>query len=214
MKKLILLVACILPMVTAHAQGRSAAQAAALEAQLQTAEVEGAAAAVRPGDEDLTCQQLQDEIVAAAQSPELQAALQPFAGQVQSDQAQVEQAQQNRRANAGPKARWWWRRRFVPLAGARRRNRGSAEQRRGHGDSSGRHGAGGANAAASRAESRTNFRRRRGGGRHDGHGDARSACHGARRSEEVRVVERRLVLGATQRRLKRCRSRRRGERRR
>ena len=92
--KFILLVVCTLSVFTVHAQGRRAAEAAALEAQLRTAEVEGAAAAVRPGDEDLTCQQLQDEIVAAAQSPELQAALQPFAQQAQSDQAQVEAAQQ------------------------------------------------------------------------------------------------------------------------
>jgi hypothetical protein len=92
--KLILVVVCLLPVFAVPAQGRRAAEAAALEAQLRTAEVEGAAAAVRPGDEDLTCQQLQDEIVAAAQSPELQAALQPFAEQAQSDQAQVEEAQQ------------------------------------------------------------------------------------------------------------------------
>jgi hypothetical protein len=91
--KLILVVACLLPMFAVHAQGRRAAEAAALEAQLRAAEVEGAAAAVRPGDEDLTCQQLQDEIVAAAQSPELQAALQPFAAQAQSDQAQLQEAQ-------------------------------------------------------------------------------------------------------------------------
>jgi hypothetical protein len=93
--KLILLVVCTLSVFTVHAQGRiGAAEAAALEAQLKTAEVEGAAAAVRPGDEDLTCQQLQDEIVAAAQSPEFQAALRPFAEQAQADQAQIEAAQQ------------------------------------------------------------------------------------------------------------------------
>jgi hypothetical protein len=93
--KLVLLVVCTLPVVAAHAQGgRGAAQAAALEAQLQGADAQGAANANRPGDEDLTCQQLQDEIVAAAQSPEFQGALQPFAEQAQADQAQVEEAQQ------------------------------------------------------------------------------------------------------------------------
>jgi hypothetical protein len=92
--KLILLVVCTLPAFAVHAQGRrGAAEAAALEAQLQTAEVQGAAAAVRPGDEDLTCEQLQAEITAAAQSPELQAGLQPFAEQAQADQAQIEEAQ-------------------------------------------------------------------------------------------------------------------------
>jgi hypothetical protein len=92
--KLILLVVCTLPALAVHAQGRrGAAEAAALEAQLQAAEVEGAAAAIRPGDEDLTCEQLLTEVTAAAQSPELQAGLKPFAEQAQSDQAQIEEAQ-------------------------------------------------------------------------------------------------------------------------
>lgn len=91
--KLIVLVVCTLSVFAAHAQGRrGAAQAASLEAQLEAAEAQGAAAAVRPGDEDLTCEQLQAEITAAAQSPEFLAALQPLAAQ--SDPAQIEEAQQ------------------------------------------------------------------------------------------------------------------------
>jgi len=92
--KLILLVVCSLSVFAAHGQGRRAAQANALEAQLEAAEAEGAAAARRPGDEDLTCEQLQAEITAAAQSPEFQAALQPFAAQAQVDHAQIDEAQQ------------------------------------------------------------------------------------------------------------------------
>jgi hypothetical protein len=93
--KLILLMVCTLPALAVHAQGRrGAAEAAALEAQLQAAEVDGAAAAIRPGDEDLTCEQLLTEVTAAAQSPELQAGLKPFAEQAQTDQAQIEEAQQ------------------------------------------------------------------------------------------------------------------------
>jgi hypothetical protein len=93
--KLVLFVACTLSVFAAHAQGgRGAGQAAALEAQLEAAQAQEAAAAIRPGDEDLTCEQLQNEIIAAAQSPDLQAALKPFAEQAQSDQAQIADAQQ------------------------------------------------------------------------------------------------------------------------
>jgi hypothetical protein len=92
--KLIFVVACVLPVFAVHAQGRRAAEAAALEAQLQAAQAEGTANAARPGDENLTCDELQTELAAVAQSPEFQAGLAPFAAQAQEQQAQVAEAQQ------------------------------------------------------------------------------------------------------------------------
>jgi hypothetical protein len=92
--KPILVLACLLPVFAVHSQGRRAAEAQALEAQLEAAQAEGTANAVRPGDESLTCDQLQAEIATVAQSSEIQAGLAPFAEQAQADQAQVAEAQQ------------------------------------------------------------------------------------------------------------------------
>lgn len=91
--KLFLLVICTLSAFGAHAQTPTAAQAAALEAQLEASQAQETAAAVRPVADNLTCEELQTEMVTIAQSPDMQAGLQAFAGQAQKSQEQVAEAQ-------------------------------------------------------------------------------------------------------------------------
>jgi hypothetical protein len=61
--------------------------------QVIDAQALGTANAVRPGDEDLSCEALQAEIVAIAQSPEMQAFAQSAGQQAHADLAQIQQAQ-------------------------------------------------------------------------------------------------------------------------
>jgi hypothetical protein len=51
------------------------------------------AAASRPGDENLTCEQLQEEFIAAAMDPALQAKVQAAGAQAEKDMAAMENAQ-------------------------------------------------------------------------------------------------------------------------
>ena len=57
------------------------------------AQAAGAAAAVRPGDEDLSCEALQTEMVAIAQSPAMQNFAQGFGAQAQADLDKLNEAQ-------------------------------------------------------------------------------------------------------------------------
>lgn len=94
--RMILLAVCVFPALAAHAQGLStAAQAGGLQAQLEAAQAQGTAAAARPGDEKLTCDEMQTEIVAVAQSPEFQAGLALFGNPAQRDPGQIDDAQQH-----------------------------------------------------------------------------------------------------------------------
>lgn len=61
--------------------------------QVFDAQAQGAASAVRAGDEDMSCEALQAEIVAIAQSPAMQNFAQGFGAQAQADLAKIEQAQ-------------------------------------------------------------------------------------------------------------------------
>jgi hypothetical protein len=80
-----------------------AAQQRALADQIAAAQAAGEANASRPGDESLSCEALQAEMVAIAQSPEMQAFTQTAAAQAQADLAQINAAQaaQQQAAAAG-----------------------------------------------------------------------------------------------------------------
>jgi hypothetical protein len=77
-----------------------AAQQQALADQLAAAQAAAEANAVRPGDEDLSCEALQAEIVAIAQSPEMQAFAQSAGAQAQADLAVINEAQAAQQAAA------------------------------------------------------------------------------------------------------------------
>jgi hypothetical protein len=68
--------------------------------QLIDAQAEAAANAARPGDEDLSCEALQAEIVAIAQGSEMQAFAQGFGQQAAADLASVQEAQQAQQEEA------------------------------------------------------------------------------------------------------------------
>jgi hypothetical protein len=95
--RIVLVVVCALAAASASAQrSRDLAreQRAAQAAQeLADAEAAGAAAAVRPGDEDLSCEALQTEMVAIAQSPAMQNFAQGFGAQAQADFDKLNEAQ-------------------------------------------------------------------------------------------------------------------------
>ncbi len=74
--------------------------------EITDAQAAGAAAAVRPGDEDLSCEALQTEMVAIAQSPAMQNFAQGFGAQAQADldklnEAQAEAEEQTKSARKG-----------------------------------------------------------------------------------------------------------------
>jgi hypothetical protein len=80
----------------AAASAQSAADTARHEAaaqQIIDAQAQAEANAVRPGDENLSCEALQAEMMALAQSPEMQTFAQGFGAQAQADLASLEQAQ-------------------------------------------------------------------------------------------------------------------------
>jgi hypothetical protein len=86
-------------------QGRDVSAQQDAEQQLLAAQAEAAANAVRPGDEDLSCEALQTEMMAIAQS--MQSSMQGFSQQAAADLAQVQQAQQTaeqQAAQARPRA--------------------------------------------------------------------------------------------------------------
>ncbi len=68
------------------------------EQQLLAAQAEATASAVRAGDEDLSCEALQTEMMTIAQS--MQSGVQPFAQQATADLAQAQEAQQAAEAQA------------------------------------------------------------------------------------------------------------------
>lgn len=72
----------------------------ALQQQLLEAQAAAQAGAVRPGDEDLTCEALQAEIVSLGQAMQQDPALQSLAAQAQADLAKMQGAQQAAEAQA------------------------------------------------------------------------------------------------------------------
>ena len=78
-----------------------AKQQEALADQLEAAQAAAEANASRPGDEALSCEALQAEMVAIAQSPEMQAFAQTAGAQAQSDLAKINEAQAAQQAAAG-----------------------------------------------------------------------------------------------------------------
>ena len=85
-------------------RGDSAAQQQALADQIASAQAAAEANASRPGDENLSCEALQAEMAAIAQSPEMQAFTQTAGAQAQANLAQINaaQAQQQAAAQARP----------------------------------------------------------------------------------------------------------------
>jgi hypothetical protein len=71
---------------------RDVSQQQDAEDRILEAQTEGTANAVRPGDDDLTCEALQTEMIALAQ--QLQTGVQGFGLQAQADLARAEEAQQ------------------------------------------------------------------------------------------------------------------------
>jgi hypothetical protein len=90
----------ILMLASIFAASAAIAQSAANRAreeqtvkQIEEAQALAEANAVRPGDENLSCEALQAEMMALAQSPEMQAFAQGFGAQAQADLAGLQQAQ-------------------------------------------------------------------------------------------------------------------------
>lgn len=103
--RIVLLVPYLLAAFAASAQNDDLArQQQALADQLTAAQAAGEANALRPGDEDLSCEALQAEMVAIAQSPEMQAFTQSAGAQAQADLAQISEAQAAQQA-AQPRQR-------------------------------------------------------------------------------------------------------------
>jgi hypothetical protein len=73
--------------------------------QLAAAEAAAQANAVRPGDEALSCEALQAEMVAIVQSPEMQAFVQTAGPQAQAQLAQLNAAQAEQEAAASSRPR-------------------------------------------------------------------------------------------------------------
>lgn len=88
----IALVAALIPAVTAFAQAVAPGNAQDFESMRKAMEAAQASAS-RPGDEDLTCEQLQEELAATANDPALQAHIQEAGAQAQKDMEVMEQAQ-------------------------------------------------------------------------------------------------------------------------
>jgi hypothetical protein len=103
--KTVLLVPFVFSTFTAAAQNDLAAQQQALADQIAAAQAAGEANASRPGDESLSCEALQAELVAIAQSPEMQAFVQTAGAQAQSQLDQLNEAQAAQQAAAGPRPR-------------------------------------------------------------------------------------------------------------
>ena len=89
--RVVLFVSLVLLSAAASAQNVDRRLEAAGQS-LAEAQTQGEASAARPGDEDLSCEALQAEMVAIAQSPEMQG-LGGFAQQAQTDFAAVQEAQ-------------------------------------------------------------------------------------------------------------------------
>jgi hypothetical protein len=102
----VLLAPFLLTAFTATAQNDDlAAQQQALADQIAAAQAAAEANASRPGDENLSCEALQAEMVAIAQSPEMQAFAQSAGAQAQSQLAQINEAQAAQQAVAESRPR-------------------------------------------------------------------------------------------------------------
>ena len=102
----VLLVPLLWVAVAASAQNDDLAkQQEALAEQLEAAQAAGEANASRPGDEALSCEALQAELVAIAQSTEMQSFAQTAGVQAQADLAKINEAQAAQQAAAGSRPR-------------------------------------------------------------------------------------------------------------
>ena len=100
--RIVLLVPFVSAAFAASAQDDNlAAQQQALADQITAAQAAAEANASRPGDENLSCEALQAEMVAIAQSPEMQAFTQTAGAQAQANMAQISAAQAAQQAAAG-----------------------------------------------------------------------------------------------------------------
>jgi hypothetical protein len=102
----LLFVPFVLTAFTVAAQNDDlAAQQQALADQLTAAQAAAEANASRPGDESLSCEALQSEIVAIAQSPEIQGFVQTAGAQAQAQLAQINEAQAAQQAATSSRPR-------------------------------------------------------------------------------------------------------------
>jgi hypothetical protein len=93
MKTALLVLSCFAAGAASAQNDDLAAQQQAVANQLAAAQAAAEANASRPGDEDLSCEALQAEMVAIAQSPEMQAFVQTAGAQAQADLAEINAAQ-------------------------------------------------------------------------------------------------------------------------
>jgi hypothetical protein len=91
---LLLCLACSVGTAVAQEPTEPAPSAEAMQQQLLEAKAAAEAGATRPGDEDLSCEALQAEIVSLAQTMQQDPALQTMAAQAQADLAKIQEAQQ------------------------------------------------------------------------------------------------------------------------
>lgn len=91
---LLLCLACSVGTAVAQEPTEPAPPAEAMQQQLLDAKAAAEAGATRPGDEDLSCEALQAEIVSIAQAMQQDPAMQSMATQAQADLAKIQEAQQ------------------------------------------------------------------------------------------------------------------------
>lgn len=89
-----LIVAIAAGLIVQPAYAQTEEQAARLEASMAAAQAQAA----RPGDEGLTCEQLETEMIALMQSPEVQARMTAMGAQGQEMQQEMNEAQRRARA--------------------------------------------------------------------------------------------------------------------
>ncbi len=94
------LVLCLACSVGSALAQETAPSADALQQQLLEAQAAAEAGAARPGDEDLSCEALQAEMVSIAQAMGQDPALQSMAAQAQADLAKIQDGQQAAEAQA------------------------------------------------------------------------------------------------------------------
>jgi hypothetical protein len=101
-----LVVAFVLAAFASSAQNDDlSAQQQALAEQITAAQAAAEANASRPGDEDLSCEALQAELMAIAQGPEMQGFVQTAGVQAQADLAKINEAQAAQQAAAESRPR-------------------------------------------------------------------------------------------------------------
>lgn len=88
-----LLGGCVMPMPMGGAGlGSNPAEAARLKADLEQAQLQGAAQASRPGDATMDCPALEAELIAQMQDPKFQAAMASMGSRALAEKAKVDAA--------------------------------------------------------------------------------------------------------------------------